>query len=266
MIIEKLASDSKYCGCWGFCSVKKLGWGDLRVVKSIRALVVAAAVSQLSATLLASMILFCSLATRLVLMILVLSSQSLPAYSQSSHTARASARTHRPQDIDRANVLFKEERFSEALKAYNQALLKYPAQNDDFYQNRAQCYLEAKDFPSAVADLKKAIALLPSATKYKLLGETFYQQNAIESALQSFSKAIALDPKDYWSYKARGDIYSSLKNYPKAIGDYTRMIQIHPGEPVGYNSRAKAYQQIGKKDLAKKDFEKARKGSDFMNF
>ncbi len=43
----------------------------------------------------------------------------------------------------------------------------------------------------------------------------------------------------------------------QAIADFTKMIELHPNEAIGYISRAKAYQRIGKSNLARKDNERA---------
>lgn len=57
---------------------------------------------------------------------------------------------------------------------------------------------------------------------------------------------------------------SSKKKFQKAVDDYTSVIRIVPKDPMGYGSRAKAYERLGKNDLAAKDYARGSKGVDFM--
>jgi|GEM_PF-923859 len=54
-------------------------------------------------------------------------------------------------------------------------------------------------------------------------------------------KAIRANPKDYRAYKYRGFGYSELKEYSKAISDYTKAIELNKDDETIYSDRAKIY-------------------------
>jgi tetratricopeptide (TPR) repeat protein len=58
----------------------------------------------------------------------------------------------------------------------------------------------------------------------------------------------------YWS---RGNVYFfGLKNYDKAITDYTRSMELNPKDPRAYESRANAYEARGEQEKARADRKK----------
>jgi tetratricopeptide (TPR) repeat protein len=54
-----------------------------------------------------------------------------------------------------------------------------------------------------------------------------------------------LDSNYILAYINRGVSYFHLKEYDKAIGDYTEAIRLHPGDANAYYNRALAYKSQG---------------------
>jgi tetratricopeptide (TPR) repeat protein len=68
-------------------------------------------------------------------------------------------------------------------------------------------------------------------------------------------------PKEYFNYSRRADVYASLHQYQRAVDDYSYAIKINDGRFDDFDSlytlRARAYDKLGKKDLAEADRKKA---------
>ena len=60
------------------------------------------------------------------------------------------------------------------------------------------------------------------------------------------------------AYNNRGFAYANLKQTEKAIGDYTKAIQLDPKLPLAYTNRGTAYKELGKEKEAEADFAKAK--------
>jgi len=72
-------------------------------------------------------------------------------------------------------------------------------------------------------------------------GYTRYQEGNLIKAVEAFSKAIILNPKETKAYLDRGIVYSTMGMYDKAINDYTTVIALNPDDAEAYNNRGWAY-------------------------
>jgi tetratricopeptide (TPR) repeat protein len=57
---------------------------------------------------------------------------------------------------------------------------------------------------------------------------------------------------------AQGNIYNLLRDYDKAISDYTEAIRLNPNYAAAYHDRGLAYKQLGKNAQSQADFDKAK--------
>ena len=89
----------------------------------------------------------------------------------------------------------------------------------------------------------------------------------IENAIERLTKAIKLVPNygHGHAHRFRGDAYAAIKEYEKAISDYSKAIQLAPVVPENrpmrisiYTGRGKAYKELGNDTKAEADFMKAR--------
>ena len=88
---------------------------------------------------------------------------------------------------------------------------------------------------------------------------------SIEKAIERFTKAINLVPNDVIAHCYRADAYAAIKEYEKAISDYSKAIQLAPVIPKNryvrtkiYTGRGKAHKELGNDTKADADFMKAR--------
>lgn len=116
----------------------------------------------------------------------------------------------------------------------------------------------SKQWQEASKCFQKAIALNPR------LPEAYYEEGIAQMELGHFKEALsaceqALRVESTYipPYLTMGDIYTKLRQYNKAIDNYSMYISGYPDLPQTYLSRAKAYEALGKSELAKRDHSRA---------
>lgn len=82
---------------------------------------------------------------------------------------------------------------------------------------------------------------------------------AYEAAVKCWTEAIELNPNNFMAYEARGYYFhlGHVGRFAEAIDDYTQAIKLRPSVAENYFYRGETYLNIGERELAKKDFERA---------
>ncbi|MBO4780409.1 MAG: tetratricopeptide repeat protein [Selenomonadaceae bacterium] len=82
---------------------------------------------------------------------------------------------------------------------------------------------------------------------------------AYEEAVRCWTEAIELNPNNFLAYESRGYYFhlGHVGRFKEAIDDYTRAIELRPGTADNYFYRGETYLNIGERELAQKDFERA---------
>jgi tetratricopeptide (TPR) repeat protein len=78
-----------------------------------------------------------------------------------------------------------------------------------------------------------------------------------EEAIQAFSTAIEIIPRDYQAYNYRGVARALMGKYDKAIADYSKALEIRPRYAEAYNNRGFARTQNGDLGNALNDYTRA---------
>src|SRR5436190_6401052 len=78
-------------------------------------------------------------------------------------------------------------------------------------------------------------------------------------AVDALTKAIEQDPHNYGAYLNRGLAYHNLKEFDKALGDYSRAIEIVPSFGTAYHNRGHVYAELKQYDRAVADYDQALK-------
>ncbi|MDR0600900.1 MAG: tetratricopeptide repeat protein [Treponema sp.] len=85
-------------------------------------------------------------------------------------------------------------------------------------------------------------------------GWEFIRKNDYAAAIETFNTALAEAPDSYIILEARGGAYQHIGEKEKALADYTRMIELAPKFPDGWNCRGNLYRNLGEYDKAIADF------------
>ena len=120
-----------------------------------------------------------------------------------------------------------------------------------------------------------------AATGFYSAGCAFYFAKRYDEATTNFTMAIKLKPNHFFAYKFRGISNYELGKYDLAVNDFNKSIKLNPiftgklnkidiktlskneqldiknGLAETYNSRANAFDELGKYDLALKDYQEA---------
>lgn len=101
---------------------------------------------------------------------------------------------------------------------------------------------------------------LVSTEEYRRRGIEAAQRGEYQEAIEFFTKAIELDPKNALAYALRAISYIGLaNNYDQAIQDFTKAIELDPNHAYAYYDRGLTYLHLGKLDKARSDLTTARK-------
>jgi len=77
-------------------------------------------------------------------------------------------------------------------------------------------------------------------------GENYRKNKQYDLALQSYDKAISLEPTKYTYYVRKGDVLVNLKRSNEAVEAYRKALELNPGFDGGYARIARVY--IGQKN------------------
>jgi tetratricopeptide (TPR) repeat protein len=100
----------------------------------------------------------------------------------------------------------------------------------------------ARAFRSIWADYTMALALDPqNAVAYHYRGNAWSAMREYGKALDDFNAAIKIDPNSAAVYISRGNAWACKGDYDKAIADYSEAIRTEPGNTVAFLSQGSAW-------------------------
>ncbi len=167
--------------------------------------------------------------------------------------------------------LYKKNSFLEAIDSFRAVI----SQNEGYYEAFCYlgcCYLERKDYASAIDNLKKAIEINGKyADAHYWYGKTLRQKDWAkysDEAIREMELAISIIDNDknrnwfLWNSEL-ADILQRNKKYDDAIKYYTNCINIDPGKNfLYYLYRGECYHQGGYNENAGKDYDAYKKWCD----
>ena len=129
----------------------------------------------------------------------------------------------------------------------------------------------SKGWQNVVEGTRKAVRKMlvqedsaPRMSERELRAESAFQQGdfllrlgQIDGAIEAYSLAVELNPRDTDAYNNRGVAYNSKGEYGFAIKDFNQAIQLNPGDAAAYNNRGTVYVDKDEVELAIKDFNHA---------
>ena len=112
--------------------------------------------------------------------------------------------------------------------------------------------------PLTIDSFNKAIEINPEdAEAYYNRGVVHVVNQRYDQAIADYSRALVINPRYAASYHNRGVTYGRKGQYDKAIADFTKSIEINPRYAGAYCSRGNAYGKRGAYDQAIADYTKA---------
>lgn len=122
---------------------------------------------------------------------------------------------------------------------------------------RASQLIEAGDPNSAVPILNEAIVTAPDAQAYTLRGHAYLQLKDFDRAIEDFSEAIRLGGRDFYTFIGRGVAYRFKRDFQRSIADYDEAIRIRPTHAGAWNNRCFAHAITNNLDAALSDCNEA---------
>lgn len=161
-----------------------------------------------------------------------------------------------PKDEDALMALGNADRdakkFDEAIDVYTRALdasTKPEKVEWPLYYFRGISYERDKQWPKAVADFKKALALYPDQPLVlNYLGYSWVDRGEnLDEAFKMLHQAVEARPSDGYIVDSLGWAYYKLGKYDEAVKELERAIDLKPGDPTINDHLGDAYWRIGRK-------------------
>jgi tetratricopeptide (TPR) repeat protein len=186
-----------------------------------------------------------------------------------------------------ADNLATQKKYPQALSEINLAIGINP-KDFKLYVDRGLIYMGLDKSAAAEADFKKAVSSpMCGHAVYKYLADLYKVQGRLDDAIavcdlhikreqteetyrdkgalltvkkdyagarQALTKAISSAPFNYRNYELRADANLAAGAAKEAVADYTKALSLEPYFACEiYRNRARAYGELGKKDLEQKD-------------
>ena len=170
-------------------------------------------------------------------------------------------------DFKKANALFKEKKFADALPLYEGIVQQQPGIYKMRY-NLANCLRELKQFSRAIEEYEKFLAGLEkenpdlkgnkmASEVYVNIGTIYLDQKKYEEAAKHYIKSMEIaPPTDAAVAYNVAEICFSAEKIEEAIKYYQLAIQLRPEFAGYYKKLGYAYLNLGDIDTAKTNFKK----------
>lgn len=128
---------------------------------------------------------------------------------------------------------------------------------DDYLANGDSFYQE-QNYDSAINSYSEALKLdSNNAVAYVKRGDTYESKKDYDHAIADFNQALKLDPKNVDAFVSRGDAFENEKDYDRAIAEYNQALKLNPKNVRAYNNRGIAFYYKQDYDRAMTDYNQA---------
>ena len=146
-------------------------------------------------------------------------------------TAYRQAATLQPKDpephLAAGLILEKQEKFSDAVDEYKQALALDPA--SDALTGLANIYMRGRRFPEAEEYLRKLVAAHPDQTAAHVqLGRVLAAEGKYDAAIAELQTGARLAPQDVTVQRDLADLYAAAGKNEQAEAAYRALLATHP--------------------------------------
>ena len=154
------------------------------------------------------------------------------------------------------NIMRARKRYGDAVSYFTRAIDiigKADSRHWGYYYARGTAYERLKNWPSAEADLKKALELAPEqALVLNYLGYSWVDQGRnLKEGMRLIEKAVQLKPDDGYIVDSLGWAHYMQGNYKDAVRYLERAVEIKPEDPTLNDHLGDALWQVGREREAK---------------
>jgi tetratricopeptide (TPR) repeat protein len=129
------------------------------------------------------------------------------------------------------------------------------------YEKRGLLHYFQGNYDKVIQDYQAHLDFAPTnADSYRMLGMGFLKSGIYESAIDSFTQAVNIDPKLTGAYAHRAEAYRLIGKDHNAIRDATTAIELRLDQRSradAYRTRARVYRKFGHMKLAVEDIRAA---------
>ena len=158
----------------------------------------------------------------------------------------------------RAKLYRKSKQYPLAVRDFSRYIALQP---DDFmgYYAKARLYTKVKRPHLAVKTMTAYININPADPKGFFERGYIYRYfgKNLAASIDDFSKVIEISPKESTAYTERGLSYLGINSYERAIGDFTQALSIDPRSAIAYRERGHCYKEMDEYEKAIQDCKKS---------
>jgi tetratricopeptide (TPR) repeat protein len=161
----------------------------------------------------------------------------------------------RPKDteavIELGNILRGRKQFAECADAYSKAIDTVPhpeKSNWVMFYFRGICYERSHQWPSAEADMKKALELFPDQPLVlNYLGYSWIDQGVhLDEGMDMIRRSVEQRPDDGYIVDSLGWANFRTGNYDEAVKNLERAVELKPEDPTINDHLGDAYWRVGR--------------------
>jgi tetratricopeptide (TPR) repeat protein len=160
-----------------------------------------------------------------------------------------------PKDTDAllalGNIQRARKDFAACAETYGRAIDTIPTltkPNWVLFYFRGICYERSHQWPSAEADMKKALELFPEQPLVlNYLGYSWVDQGVhLEQGMDMIRRAVEQRPDDGYIVDSLGWAYFRIGNYDDAVKNLERAVELKPDDPTINDHLGDAYWRVGR--------------------
>jgi tetratricopeptide (TPR) repeat protein len=174
-----------------------------------------------------------------------------------AHAAKSVRATPSPEVLfGRAMSLHRSGQVGRAQKLYEQVLCTEPGHAEALHL-LGVLSAQTHDYERSVDLIGKAIELRPDPTYYSNRGIAFKELNQIAAAVESYDRAIEMDPDYAEAYSNRGNALQRLSEMQAVEPENARIAQVRSRLALAYSSRGKTLSGLNLLEEALASYDKA---------
>jgi tetratricopeptide (TPR) repeat protein len=161
--------------------------------------------------------------------------------------ARTDAHDLARDQAQRGRILYQGGRSEEAVKAFGEAVKAWPGYTKA-YLYRAEVELRLERYQAAIASLEqyKMHGGVAQVEVYQARAQALTRLGHYRDAVQAYSLAVELRPKDSGLYAARGWLQLAAHAAEPALHDFERAVELDPKNGDACNGRGQAQASLGR--------------------